>query len=169
MQLSIIEPKSVRTLRVTTRLPAVAALPATAMLPAVATEPATATEPADATEPATAMLPAVAAEPATATEPAVATDPITPIESRSEGFAAGCVLIDGSLLDMFRQLPQSLKPEFNCAESDDGFSLFDRGMDLPQRHHRLPIGLLVEGYGHAESTGVIVDIASMIEDESTIG
>jgi hypothetical protein len=70
---------------------------------------------------------------------------------------------------MAGELVHRLQAELDGAEADGCRPLLDGGVELSQRQHRLPIGLLVEGDRHSKARWVIVDIGAMVQDQPFAG
>ena len=59
---------------------------------------------------------------------------------------------------MASELLHRLQTELDSAETDLCISLLDGWVELPQRQHRLSIGLFIEDNRHSEACWVIVDV-----------
>jgi hypothetical protein len=60
---------------------------------------------------------------------------------------------------MVSELLHRLQTEFDRAEAEFCISLLDGWVELPQRQHRLSIGLLIEDNCHSEACRVVVGSA----------
>ena len=67
---------------------------------------------------------------------------------------------------MVSKLLHRLQTELDGAEADGCSSLLDGWVELPQRQHRLSIGLLIEDNCHAEACRVIVDVGAVIQHKA---
>ncbi|HEY5874981.1 MAG TPA: hypothetical protein VIT64_06750, partial [Ilumatobacteraceae bacterium] len=67
--------------------------------------------------------------------------------------------------EMVSELLHRLQTELDRAEADACISLLDGWVELPQRQHRLSIGLFVEGQRHSEARRVIVDVGAVIQHQ----
>ncbi len=59
---------------------------------------------------------------------------------------------------MVSELLDRLQSELDSAEADGCISLLDGWVKLPQRQHRLSIGLFIEDDRHSEACRVIVGV-----------
>ena len=66
---------------------------------------------------------------------------------------------------MVSELLHRLQTELDRAEADGCSSLLDGWVKLPQRQHRLSIGLFVEGQRHSEAGRVIVGVGPVIQHQ----
>src|SRR6476659_7065860 len=66
---------------------------------------------------------------------------------------------------MLRELVHRGVADLYGAEADSRVALLLRGVELPHRHDRLLVTLLVERDGHAKAMLVVVLVGAVVEDE----
>jgi hypothetical protein len=66
---------------------------------------------------------------------------------------------------MVSELLHRLQTELDRAEAEFCISLLHGWVELPQRQHRLSIGLLIEDNCHSEACRVIVDVGAVIQHQ----
>src|SRR4249920_385160 len=65
---------------------------------------------------------------------------------------------DSGDLEVVSELLHRLQTELDSAEADGSISQVDGWVELPERQHRLSVGLLIEGQRHSEARWIIVGV-----------